>query len=91
MRMNWALLAALLCYAAAPAATCDPRDQLSPLNEPEWTLAETGSTTSRVLTAPNSMTQQAMQLGDATVVLTERRNLPSTSTAPAPAPESGLR
>lgn len=78
MQTKWALLAALLCYAAAPAATCDPRDQLSPLNEPEWTLAEPGSTTSRVLVAPNSMTQ----LRDATVVLTARRNLPSTSTAP---------
>jgi len=60
MRMNWALLAALLCYAAAPAATCDPIDPLSPLNEPEWTLAEP-ATMSRAL-ASTPMTQQTMQI-----------------------------
>jgi hypothetical protein len=106
MRMNWALLTALLCYAAAPAATCDPRDQLSPLNEPEWTLAEQGrTTTSRALVAPNSPAEDATRVSDAMVVLTGRlavanqpaeisapaSGLPSTSTAPDREPESGLR
>jgi hypothetical protein len=95
MRTKWALLTALLCYAAAPAATCDPRDQLSPLNEPEWPLAQPGSTTSRARVEPNSMTQQSAQMTDATIVLTARLtadgrlvdstnpvpSLPSTSTA----------
>jgi len=85
MRMNWALLAALLCYAAAPAATCDPIDPLSPLNEPEWTLAEP-ATMSRAL-ASTSMTQQTMQIIDATAA----DNLPSTSTAVEVEPQSGLR
>ena len=80
MRTKWALLTALLCYAAAPAATCDPRDQLSPLNEPNWTLAEPGSTTSRARVGPNPMTQQSAQMTDATVVLTRVPKLPSTST-----------
>lgn len=93
MRTKWAFLTALLCYAAAPAATCDPRDQLTPLNEPEWTLFEPGSTTSRQFVAPN-----LAQSTDATIVLTARLaaddraienanpgpNLPSTSTAPEP-------
>jgi len=85
MRMNWALLAALLCYAAAPAATCDPIDPLSPLNEPEWTLAEP-ATMSRAL-ASTSMTQQTMQIIDATAA----DNLPSTLTAVEVEPQSGLR
>ena len=94
MRMNWAALAVILCYAVAPAdATCDPRDQLSPLNEPEWTLVGSGSTTSRVLVTPSSM-----QSTDATIVLSARlaaddrraenmepvASLPSTATAPEP-------
>jgi hypothetical protein len=104
MRMNWALLTALLCYAAAPAATCDPRDQLSPLNEPEWTLVEPGSTISRALVAPSSMTQQATRTTDSTIVLSRRlgaddglvedtipaAKLPSTSTAPQTVLQSRL-
>ena len=102
MWTKWSLLAALLCYAAAPAATCDPVYPLSPLNEPNWTLAEP-VTMSRA-PASNSTPQQTMQITDATVVLTGRlavkarsveetfatvNTLPVTSTAPDHEP--GLR
>lgn len=104
MRTKWSLLAALLCYAAAPAATCDPIDPLSPLSEPDWTLAEP-VTMPRAL-ASNSTPQQTTQLTDPTVVLTgplavKARSvdktiaalnaLPVTSTAADHGPESGLR
>ena len=107
LRMNRAVLAAFLCSAAAPAATCDPTQQMSPFNAGQWTtLADSGATMSRAMVAPNSMTQEAMQMTDATVVLTERLavdkrpveettaaadTLPSTSTAPEHEAETGLR
>jgi hypothetical protein len=90
MRTNWALLTVVLCYAAAPAATCDPRDQLSALNEPEWTLAEPGPTTSHAPFAPSTVSQQASGITDATIVLTRVPKLPSTSTAPEPELQSRL-
>lgn len=97
-RINRAVLAAFLCSATAPAATCDPMQQMGPFNAGQWsTLEDSRVTTSRALVAPNSITQEGMQMTDATVVLVERpavdtrpveettapaNALPSTSTAP---------
>lgn len=105
-RMNRAVLAAFLCSATAPAAMCDPTEQMSPFNGAQWTtLSDSGSEIQRTAAAPNNLTQEVMQLPDATVVLLERlaadkrpeattvdaQGLPSTSTAPEHEPESGLR
>ena len=97
LRLNRAVLAAFLCSATAPAATCDPMQQMSPFNAGQWsTLEDSRVTMSRALVAPNSITQEVMQTTDATVVLVERpavdertveettaaaNSLPSTSTA----------
>lgn len=99
LRLNRAVLAAFLCSATAPAATCDPMQQMGPFNTGQWsTLEDSRVTMSRALVAPNSITQEAMQMTDATVVLVARPAvdkrpveetttpadaLPSTSTAPA--------
>lgn len=98
LRLNRAVLAAFLCSATAPAATCDPMQQMSPFNAGQWsTLEDSRVTMSRALVAPNSITQDVMQTTDATVVVVERpavderieettaptNSLPSTSTAPA--------
>ena len=106
MRLNRAWLAALLCSATAPAGMCDPTEQMSPFSGGQWsTLADSGSTTSRAMVAPNSLTQEVMQLPDATVVLLSRPavdtrsveamapvpGLPSTSTASEVERQSGLR
>jgi hypothetical protein len=92
LRMNRAVLAAFLCSATAPAATCDLTPQMSPLGASQWmTLEDAGVTTS---------------LPDPTILLLERSTagersademravvnvLPVTSTAPNHEPESGLR
>jgi hypothetical protein len=105
--MNRAVLAAFLCSATAPAATCDLTPQMSPFNASQWvTLEDSRVTTSRAMAAPNSFTPDAIQLPDATVLLLERSTagdrsvdemravvnaLPVTSTAPNHEPESGLR
>lgn len=107
LRMNRAVLAAFLCSATAPAATCDLTPQMSPLGAGQWTTLEDAVvTTSRAMAAPNSFTPDAIQLPDATVLLLERstagersvdetsaavHSLPVTSTAPNHEPESGLR
>ena len=106
LRINRAGLAAFLC-ARAPAAAgmCDPIGQVSPFSEAQWMMLEDSrATMSRAMVAPNSMTQDALQLTDAMVVLNARLadarpdaetieagGLPSTSTAPDREPESGLR
>lgn len=106
MRMNRAVLAALLCSATAPAAMCDPAEQMSRFNAGQLTtLSSSEAEMQRTLAAPNSLTQEVMQVADATVVLLERaaadkrpegttadaQGLPSTSTASEHEQESGLR
>ncbi len=106
-RTNRAVLAAFLCSATAPAAVCDLAPQTGPLGAGQWTtLEDTGVTTSRAMTAPDTFAPDAIQLPDATVLLLERsragtrsveetragvNTLPITSTAPDHEPESGLR
>ena len=105
LRMNRAVLAAFLCSATAPAATCDLTPQTSPFNAGPWvTLADSAVTTSRAMAAPNSFTPDPIQLPDATVLLLERSSdersanetsaavnaLPVTSTAPDHEPEWGV-
>jgi hypothetical protein len=106
MRMNRALLAAFLCSATAPAAMCDPLEQMSPFKAGQWpTLSDSRSEIRPAMAVPSSTTPEVMQVLDATVVLLERpsvdqppaeettaqaNSLPSTSTATGPELQSRL-
>lgn len=95
MRMNRAVLAALLCSAVAPA-TCDPFERTSPFDAARWTtLSEADRAMPRTMAAPNTTTLGTMPMPDATVALEVSAigtgaepqlvivpALPSTSTAP---------
>jgi hypothetical protein len=104
MRMNRAMLAALLC-SAAPATMCDPTGQMSPFDAKQWpTLSGedlanarsvAGSATAIGTLPPSEGAFEFLVLPDvdkqsvAETSLTPEM-LPSTSTAPEPALQTRL-
>lgn len=70
MRVNRAVLAAFLCSAAAPAAMCDPTEQMSPFKAGQWTtLSDSQAETRRTEAAPSTTMLGAPPLPEPTVAL----------------------